>query len=69
MNKPSAPHLTRSELLSSVPGVTASDILETNFKWWAQSKDFHPEDEQTIWTGITKVFASVEVAEPVGVKD
>lgn len=43
----------------------AGGDLEANFRRWAQSKDFQPEDEQTIWMRVTKVLELVKVAEPV----
>jgi len=46
----------------------AGGDLETNFRWWAQRKDFWPDDERAIWTAI-EVFTSVEVAELVAVED
>ena len=33
-------------------GRTGGD-LETNFRWWAQGKDFQPEDAESIWAAVT----------------
>ena len=27
----------------------AGGDLEANFKWWARSKDFWPDDERVVW--------------------
>ena len=35
-------------------GRTGGD-LETNFRWWAQGKDFQPEDEAIIWAVVTSL--------------
>ena len=42
----------------------AGGDMETNFKFWASSKDFLPDDERTIWAGIEESFAQTEA--PVG---
>ena len=33
----------------------AASDLETNFRWWAQGKDFQPEDEAIIWAVVTSL--------------
>ena len=35
--------------------------LDANFKWWAQGKDFVPEDEQTIWMAVQEALAAVKM--------
>ena len=42
----------------------AGGDLETNFRWWAQGKDFQPEDEANIWAVVTTP-GSIRVDESV----
>lgn len=31
--------------------------LETNFRWWACSKDFWPDDERSVWGVVQEILA------------
>ena len=42
----------------------AGGDLEANFRRWARSKDFSPEDVASIWV-VVKAPGSIEVEEPV----
>ena len=43
----------------------AGGDLEDNFKWWARSKEFWPDDERAVWGVIQEFLARVDASTKV----
>ena len=43
----------------------AGGDLETNFRWWAQGKDFAPDDERAVWDVVQEILARVDASTEV----
>lgn len=37
--------------------IRADGDLEANFRWWAQGKDFAPDDERAVWVLVQEIIA------------
>ena len=46
----------------------AGDDLETNFRWWAQGKDFSPDDERTVWGVVREILAKSDLRAEVSIE-